>query len=134
MPEQISKAELTSALNAQTDTISRVIGGATGPINARLDGLTDHVERLAEQVKETNGRVLKGELEGREQGVQIRHLERAVFDRRKTDPKSPAEPSGEQQHITQRDVRIFVAGALGMAAVFTFLWRLWPLLAKLGQP
>lgn len=76
----------------------------------------------------TNGRVNAGEVQGATHEAKIRNLEAAVFRR------SEAKPDDEQRGITRRDVAMLSAGACGLGAVVTTLWKLLPLLLKAMQP
>lgn len=78
----------------------------------------------------TNGRIATVEGVTREHGVQIKNLEREVF-RRSRDGKGD---TTDGRRITERDVRMVVAGASGVVAIVTLFWKVLPLLLKAVTP
>jgi hypothetical protein len=97
------------------------------------DQLTEAMEKgfqgVYDRQDKTNGRVDRLDKESTQHDERIRtlfRLERRQSDRRVKD-------SGDAR-ISERDVRIFVAGGGGVAAVFLFFWKVFPLFLKAVTP
>jgi hypothetical protein len=84
----------------------------------------------------TNGRVNSAHELLREQGAKIRNLEQEVFDRRRHDRDDPdvPEPVEDAKRITQRDVRMVIAGATGVVGFTALVWKVLPVLLKALVP
>lgn len=79
----------------------------------------------------TNGRVLECERVGTEATTKIKNLERQVFRQNiPRSPSSPTVPEEKDRRITERDVRMFVAGAGGLTAIVAFFWKVLPFMLK----
>lgn len=81
----------------------------------------------------TNGRIGKAEVALGELRVRTVNLEREVFPRHRGEPLTPAPmvsepPQSRDRRVTERDVRMVLAGAGGAAALLVFLWKVLPFL------
>jgi hypothetical protein len=123
MPE-----DLRAALRDLRADVRQDIDRAQDETNRRLDSITDHLQTL-------NGRVGSGEKEQARLGQAVVNVEREVFRRRRTDHKPSPDPTDEaKRSITERDVRMFVAGAVGVVGVVSFFWKLLPAVLKAVSP
>ena len=106
-------------LNDVRDQLSKQIDAGFNRINMRLDIL--------------NGRVGKGEVESAQHGMQLKNIERELFPaggRRKTDPDERPAPVPLPSLVSNRDVRMVVAGVTGTIGVLAFFTKLLPMLLK----
>jgi hypothetical protein len=91
---------------------------------------TKTLDEIRADVRAQNGRV--GHLEGvaREHGVKLTNLNREVFHRRADDRESATtvEAKGDKRGISERDVRMFLAGAGALGAVVVAIWKILPFL------
>jgi hypothetical protein len=86
----------------------------------------------------TNGRVNAAERDLTEHTVRLKNVERELFDRPRRSGPTPASQdgesaaTGERRGITEREVKVFVAGVTAAVAVLLFFWKVWPLFQAAG--
>lgn len=82
----------------------------------------------------TNGRISKAEADLGRLDVRAKNLEREVFDRHRPDAPTPLpvepSPAARDRRITERDVRMLLAGASAVVAIVTLLWKVLPFLHR----
>jgi len=90
----------------------------------------------------TNGRINKLELEQARQDERLKNTQREVFNRRRSDNQGESESNGEgdghsrggDRRVSERDVRMVIAGGTGSVAVLMFFWKVFPIFLRAVTP
>lgn len=125
--EPITRSDLTAARNEVTEAVKELradVKAGFEHINDQFDIVDQHFERI-------NGRLRTTEVDSAQHGVQLKNLEREVFDRNMKSATvtlvPPPRVEDETKPITRRDV--WLAGsALGVGLAFKVGPWLWSVL------
>lgn len=89
-----------------------------------VEAMVDGFKGVHDRQDKTNGRVNEAHGDLREHGTKIRNLEREVFERPRRVAPAPANASTKaptDRRITERDVKMLLAGAAALASAVSFL-------------